>query len=954
MRNSVRSFMSLPLCLSFLLVSTTVADEPTKQVSLAQRLAEVTAEVAALDESIPHSDEPMMDWRSLPDLPDSLGVAGPFVGVQIDKEDPAGDVLIVAGGANFPTGEGENLWDVAKVWHDRAYVLTREKDAKSETGWKYTWLDGLTLDRPVAYGASVSTDKGVVCIGGCDSVVDEATGERQQISLGQCFLLRFDVNNKELLQVPLPSLPSPCAFMDAALLGRYVYVAGGQSGGKLDSAMKNFWRLDLSKLDAAKGLPDDAKWETLPAWPGPSRVLNITAAQHNGFNDCIYVISGRRQREGTQGDAGIELLSDVYEFNPVGYDPALYDDSDEYAGPSPWRRRADAPHTIMAGPAAAVGQSHIFALGGTDGALIPLAGELKDDHPGFRKKVMAYHTITDTWIDAGPSPANHVTTPAVKWRGDIVVASGEVRPRVRSRAVWSIRPIPAQKSFGAVNFTVLFAYLLAMVGVGVYFARKNKNTDDYFRGGKKVVWWAAGCSIFATMLSSITFMSIPAKAYAQDIVYLIGNFMILAVAPIAVFIALPFFRRIDATSAYEYLEKRFNRGVRLIASGLFTLFHLFRMGIVMSLAALALATVADFTTLFGWFGQSAYANAAICVLIMGILSIIYCTMGGVEAVIWTDTLQTVVLLGGALLCFIMLVVSAGGPADFYETSVAAEKLRVVNWTLDPTSASLAIWVVLIGAIGQNISSYTSDQAVVQRYMTTPTRKRAASAIWTAAILSVPASILFFLLGTALFVFYSSNPEKLDPTFTTDQIFPLFIATEVPIGVAGLIVAGIFAAAQSTISTSMNSTATAVVTDFIRPLGAKRTEASYLRTARGLTLSFGLVGTMLGLLFINPDIKSLFEVFIKVIGLFMGVLGGLFALGMLTRRASGVGAMIGAVVGATIMGAMPFFTKINGYLYAAIGITSCFVVGYVISLVIPAQKDSIEGLTIFDRIEDTES
>lgn len=180
---------------------------------------------------------------------------------------------------------------------------------------------------------------------------------------------------------------------------------------------------------------------------------------------------------------------------------------------------------------------------------------------------------------------------------------------------------------------------------------------------------------------------------------------------------------------------------------------------------------------------------------------------------------------------------------------------------------------------------------------------------------------------------------------TDQIFPLFIAHEVPVGIAGLIVAGIFAAAQSTVSTSMNSTATAVVTDFLRPFGVLQTERGYLRCARGLTLAFGTAGTLLGLLFVNPDIRSLFDQFLKVIGLFMGVLGGLFVLGVLTRRVHGWAALLGALGGALVMGALPLYTRINGYLYAAIGITVCFVIGYGLSLLIPLRQKPLTGLTI---------
>ena len=173
---------------------------------------------------------------------------------------------------------------------------------------------------------------------------------------------------------------------------------------------------------------------------------------------------------------------------------------------------------------------------------------------------------------------------------------------------------------------------------------------------------------------------------------------------------------------------------------------------------------------------------------MGILSILYCAMGGIEAVIWTDTIQTVVLLGGAILAFILLISGVeGGFSGFVSTASEADKFRLAHFNWDVTSAQIALWVIIIGSIGQNLSSYTADQAVVQRYMTTPDEKLAARSIWTNAILSVFATLLFFGLGSALFAYYHSHPGRLDPTITTDQILPLFIAQEMPLGLAGLIV-----------------------------------------------------------------------------------------------------------------------------------------------------------------------
>jgi len=827
-----------------------------------------------------NSSQFRLRWTEAAAIPDELGVAGPAVGVH-------NGALIVAGGANF----SRPVWETSKVWHDAIYVMT---DAASGNA---TWQRAGKLPRPLGYAACVSLARGVLVMGGndVDNVFDDV------------FLMEW--SGDEIRITNYPKLPEPCVHGQATIIGNVVYLAGGQNGPKLDSAMSNFWRMEL------KDSPADCVWEELPAWPGPARALNLTVAQHNGFYDCVYVMSGR-----TEVDGQVQFLKDVWEFTPES---------------GAWRPRRELPACVMAGTGIDLGANHVLVLGGDDGALFSTADDLKDDHPGFVKSTWAYHTITDRWTSAGESPANHVTTQAVRLDGQIFVPSGEVRPRVRSPKVWRVTVSPAENSFGLFNYAVLFGYLAAMVGVGVFFARRNKTTDDYFRGGMHIPWWAAGCSIYATMLSSLTYTGIPSKAFQQDWVASIGNFTIPVVAVVAVLVALPFYRRINATSAYEYLERRFSRSVRLFGSASFALFHVFRMAVVLALTALTLDIATPLTP-------------AQCVLLMGVLSIIYCTLGGIEAVIWTDTIQTVVLLGGALIAVVWILGGIDGGLQGMLTEAGKDsKFKWAHFNLDATSAQVAIWFMIIGGIAQNFSSYTADQAVVQRYMTTATQRLAARSIWTNAIMVVPTTFLFFGIGTALFAFYRSQPHRLDPTAAADQIFPLFISRELPAGLAGLIVAGVFAAAQSTVSTSMNSISTTIVTDFIRPLGLIREERSYLRIAQALTLLFGVAGTVAGLSFINPEIRSLFDEFIKVIGLFMGVLGGLFILGALTCRANASGAMIGALSGAAVMFSLWKYTDVTGYLYTFCGIASCVIVGYGASMLFRGKnREDLVGLTVY--------
>ena len=896
-----------------------------------------------------------IDVQALASLPDAIGVAGPIVGIHQD-------VLVVAGGANFAKAEAPDLWDLPKLYHDQIWFLDKQ------TGkWK-TAANRLT--QKVAYSSVVSTPQGILCIGG-----ENADGPSKRTFLLQVERIGDEIRVTEN-DTAVADLPIASTAGGAAIVSDHIYAVLGQvtqtDGSRV--ATREIRRLPLKALEAKDGA--DVSWERSPSWPGednegsvnngsPAKMFPLVTAQHDGFQTRLYVIGGRYFPSGSDTSLAKNL---VFTSDGWSFDPSLVTDwssGDELTEShlsqhSAWKRIADAPVPMSAGTAVAYGPAHIiipaYATGEVLQQQLSSGIPMRDfTHPGFPKAVLSYHTVTDSWTTLGDMPAGQVTTPAVVWNDDIIVASGEIRPRVRTNQVWAIHVLPQKVDFGWLNMSVVVIYLLAMLGIGVWFARKNRSTEDYFRGGKHIPWWVAGCSIFATMLSSITYMAIPAKAFAQDWVYAVGNLMILAVAPIAIYVALPFFRRLDVTSAYEYLEKRFNRVLRLLGSGSFSLFHIFRMGVVLALAALALSSVTP------W-------SAERCVIVMGILSIAYCTLGGIEAVVWTDTIQTFILLGGALLC-LFFALSGAGQGSF-ESAIEHGKFHFVDLDFGTWSfTSMAIWVVILGGLGQNLSSYTADQTVVQRYMTTPDRKRAAQSIWLNGLMAVPAALIFFGMGTAFWMFYHTHPDKLDPAMASDRILPLFISQELPIGLAGLVVAGIFAAAQSTVSTSMNSGATTIVTDFLRTAHSTHSDQFWLWIARIVTVLMGIAGTVVGLYFVDPDIKSLFDQFIAILGMFLGVLAGLFALGVTTRRANANGSLVGALLAITIMFSLVMAAKgyvigglnfrgifdawglplyrINGYLYALVGIVICYIAGYLASFAFPAKTKELTGLTWWD-------
>lgn len=930
--------------------------------------------IAAPAETPPgHASVPVVTWSQLPTLPVAggetrqLGLAGAFAGVH-------GDAMIVAGGANFPQGPP---WEGgAKKWWDDIYVLVKaDKDttgASTETDPDgqvrsgapfYRWVQPKTrLPRPLAYGASVSTPEGVICIGGCDA--------------GQCyadvFRIRWDAKAQDVAVDFLPPLPKPLAFHAAARVvdGQRgidrIYVVGGQEGVKDPSATKTFLCLDLRARNEGR----EVRWEVLDPWPGPSRLLPVVATQTFREDPCLFVFSGRDVQPGRQA----VFHTDAYRYTPPG--ARAY--AEGRTEGLPWKKLGDirpdggAPRSVTAGVGINFGSQHILVMGSTGELFLKLADlesraaglraaaeqqadpaakakllneadgadkeriDILTHHPGFSPDILLYHTVTDTWVRRGVFPrGSPVTTNLVRWGEALVIPSGEISPGIRAPKVWAARPLnPQVGAFGAMNWAVLVAYLVVLVWMGVYFSRREKTTGDFFLAGKRIPWWAAGLSIYGTQLSAITFMAIPATSYRLDWVPYLGNLMIFCIAPVVAYLYLPFYSRLNVTTAYEYLEKRFNLATRLYGSISFVAYQLGRMGIVILLPALALSAVT---------GIDKYA----CIAIMGVLCTFYTVLGGIEAVIWTDVLQVVVLIGGAVLSFFFIADKVeGGLAGVVGTAWENQKFRAANFTWDFTV--MALWVIVFGNFLGHLVPYTTDQAVVQRYLTVRDEKQARRAIWTNAVMTLPGSILFFGIGTALFAYYAHHPGQLKPMLHNDAIFPLFVKQEFPAGLAGLVIAGVFAAAMSTLDSSMNSIATAVTTDFYRRFRPDASDRRCLALARWVTVIVGALGTCTAawMAWQGGKIHSLFFHFQTIMGLLGGSLGGIFILAIFTRRATAWPAVVGALAGAAGQIYMASYTNMHFYLYAAFGMGATVVVGYVVSFLAGGERRNLDGLTIY--------
>ncbi|MEE2624268.1 MAG: sodium/solute symporter [Verrucomicrobiota bacterium] len=873
-----------------------------------------------------------LSWDHLPPLPDEEGFAGTFAGIVSSKE--AGkDYLVVAGGANFPEGRPwEKEKNPQKVYYDVAFKL--ELGSDEQGSWEKLEAP---LGQRVAYGMSVTLSRrgSALFIGGKESAATDAVWE---VSADQAGELTFS---------PRVKYPLPIVEGVAGLVGEKVIVVGGatnKEGGGFGTVQEAYM-LDTSRKEG------EWKWEPLP-WPqsGEGEMARGRAYAVAGVRgDQLYMFGGRDYADSAEPAPGrvhqakLDILADCYALSLKEEVPV-------------WKRLADLPKGMSAAPSAAlpVGVSHLLMLGGVsadywrqqfeDRPELNGAGE---EHPGFERTIWAYDTITDTWDAAtdlpeavGDLPVSvPVTTPVVKWKQSFIVPTGEIKPGVRSPQVLIARVQKLKSELGVVNWIVVGVYLAGMVGIGYWFMRRKAaaTTEAYFRGGQKIPFLVAGLSIFATVLSSITFMSIPARAYGTDITWYIGQLAMLVLIPVVVLFYLPFFRKLDLTSAYLYLERRFNLGVRLFGSFSFIFAHIGRIAIVLYLPAVALAAVSNI-------------NIYAAIIIIGLLCVVYTVMGGIEAVVWTDAIQAVVLLGGAILCFILVVTRLdGGFGELFSIANNDSKLLqnlTLGWDIrDGTKAGLVIFL----AFGFNsLVQYTSGQDVVQRYVTTKDIGGARKALWTTMWMSVCFSIVFFLLGTALYAFYKTQPALLDPAMErNDGILPFFIMQQLPVGVAGLIIAAVFAASQSSISSSLNSIATAWTKDVdSRLLRPASSDEDYLRSAKWVVIIVGLLGIGGAALVAAAEIKNAFDTFMGIIGLATGSLGGIFALGVFTKRGNGKGAMAGAVVGIATVAIIKFGGfPVAGILNAFIGFTSCLVVGYLVSLATGGGTEQGEELSI---------
>ena len=443
----------------------------------------------------------------------------------------------------------------------------------------------------------------------------------------------------------------------------------------------------------------------------------------------------------------------------------------------------------------------------------------------------------------------------------------------------------------AIDIAVLAVYLVAVIGLGVWFARTNRTTNDFMAAGGTLPGWAVGLSIFGTYLSSNTFIGVPGKAYAGNW----NGFVFSLSLPLAAWVAVkwfvPFYRKSGEISAYHHLEKRFGPWARTYALVCYLLTQLARVGTILFGVSLGLSA------LTGW-------SLPGVIIVSGLAVTAYTLLGGIVAVIWTDVIQSIILLIGAVvIAGLLLVNHPEGAGEAIQVAAAADKFSLGSFSIDFTQSTF--WVVLIYGIFINLNNFGIDQSFVQRYHTARDDQAAARSVWIGALLYVPVAALFFFIGSMLFSYYEASPALLaelkaaHPDGYADQVLPHFIATQLPAGVAGLLIAAIFAAAMSSIDTSLNSSATVTLKDFIQRFYRRgQDDKDALKTLRASTLVWGILGTGVALAMMGQ--KSLLDAWWKLSGVFAGGMLGLFLLGLIARTANNAGAVTGVILGVLII------------------------------------------------------
>ncbi|WP_416306788.1 sodium:solute symporter [Neptunicella sp. SCSIO 80796] len=673
----------------------------------------------------------------------------------------------------------------------------------------------------------------------------------------------------------IPTLPQPLQSAAGAVLDEHLFIVGTSIKG-----IPLMYGLDLSVHDLS--------WETYPVWQQQGdEIVTSVVAQTDRLQVTLGSSTGKR-----------EFMQ-------------------QWDVKNGWNRRGEVPGAIVEGTGRPIGQGHVLYL------------TVSPDHT--KTKMMSFHTITGSWAELEHWD-NHTVLFGTGWKEGILWVEPSNNLGESHLAFTQIQS--RQHFLTLVDWIVLVVYLALMLGIGLYFYMQHAQSSEanFFLGGRSIPFWAAGISLYASNASSISYIAVPAKAFATNWQYLMSNLIVVfGLMFVAVWIA-PLLRRLNLISVFHYLETRFHPSIRLLSSILFVVFQLGgRMTVILYLPSLALSTVTGI-------------DITMCILVMGFVTICYTVLGGMKAVIWTDVLQLFVMFGGTIFAIVFILMKLdGGTAEFISSAMADNKFKLIDLSFNLTDAT--VWGFLFLVFFDTVLTFPKDQVLMQRVFSTSSDKHAGRSMWTFSAIVIPGSAMFFLIGTALYVFYQVHPERMDPSLSLDATFPLFISAELPVGITGLIIAGIFAAAMSTLSSILNSVATVSTVDFYEKRFKNKLEKQNVRFAELVTVVAGLIGIGLALLLASYNANSLLDVALELWGLLGGGFAGAYTLGMFTRRANWQGVVIGVTVSFIVTFLSWSIDLVHPYFYMPLSVFVCIVVGYAASWLFPA-VEHLDGLTIY--------
>src|SRR6478609_7138627 len=429
------------------------------------------------------------------------------------------------------------------------------------------------------------------------------------------------------------------------------------------------------------------------------------------------------------------------------------------------------------------------------------------------------------------------------------------------------------------DLIVILVYMTAMLLIGRWFSRRQTSTEVYFVAKRSIPQWAMGVTIYATLITSITFIAYPGSAYAGNWSELVPGFMVVGVLILVGAVIIPFFRHAVGMSLYEYFEKRFSYKIRAYTAFAFTMGHFSKMGFVFYTLAL---TISGMT---GW-------NIYVIMIGTGLVTIYYTMIGGMEAVIWTDVIQGFIKCIGIFVCLgTLLYLMPGGPSAAFKLAADAHKFDLGTFNFDLTSKT-SFWVMTLYGFFWYLQKYTADQTIVQRYLVAKSDKEAIKGVALGALLCVPAWVLFMLIGTLTWAYFQLSHEVL-PAYVdkADKVFPYFLATKVPVGLAGLFMASLFSAAMAMLSSDMNCLSLVLVEDFYRKVRPQSTDEQRLKLGKIVIAICGGLAILVAVI-IAWKSERVLSLYFTVTSVIAGGLAGLFLLAFLSPRANKQGAYIG--------------------------------------------------------------